>query len=215
MFGVRGFKIGRDLEGEFEETIKKLKKEAENPKPKPNPEMQKIQAQTQLDQQKLQLEEKLAQQKAQADQALEQQKAQAENSRLQLQAQVDAHQGQVDAQLAQQKAQLDDQFNRWKTQMDNETKIVVAQIQAKAQLQNTALSKDNSGIAVDPETGEAVKAPNMQDLINVVAQQLQQALAGVSAQNQQIAQSHQVLTQAITRPKKVIYDDQGNVAGIQ
>lgn len=40
MFGVRGFKVARDLESEFEATMKKLRKAAENPQPpQPSPEV--------------------------------------------------------------------------------------------------------------------------------------------------------------------------------
>ena len=49
-FGLSSFKIGRDLEGEFEMTIKKLEKEAQNPQPKPNPEQMKVQGQIQIQQ---------------------------------------------------------------------------------------------------------------------------------------------------------------------
>lgn len=42
LFGVRGFKVGRDMETTFKTTLDKLKKSAENPQPQPNPEKDKL-----------------------------------------------------------------------------------------------------------------------------------------------------------------------------
>lgn len=44
MFGVRGFKIGKDLEGRFKLAMEKLEKAAANPQPKQDPAMVKAQA---------------------------------------------------------------------------------------------------------------------------------------------------------------------------
>lgn len=80
MFGIRGFKVGRDMESTFEVALKKTRQKTENPpEPQPDPEMQKLQAQMQLDGQKLQLEG----QKAQGEQAIKGQELQLEAQRMQ------------------------------------------------------------------------------------------------------------------------------------
>ena len=45
-FGVRGFRVGKELETAFDLAIHKLEKDAEGP-PKPNPEMAKLQGEQQ------------------------------------------------------------------------------------------------------------------------------------------------------------------------
>lgn len=212
MFGVRGFKVGKELESAFELAIHKLEKDAKNPQQKPDPEMMKVQAQMQLDREKMQTDAALRQQDQQADAALVQMKSQAEDKRLQMQAQVDAHQGQVDAEVEKFKIQLQGQLDMEKSRMDNETKIAVAQIQAKATLQNTQLSKTMDGsMAVDGE-GNAQSMPTTVDLLNTVMSQLQKAFSDNTAQ---VMQSHQALMNTMMREKKIIRDQHGNIVGVQ
>jgi hypothetical protein len=192
MFGVRGFKVGKELESAFELAISKLEKDARNPQQKPNPEMMKIQGEMQLRQQEMQ-----------ADAQLQQMKSQAEEKRLQLQTQVDAHQAQVDAELARLKITLEQQLRASEEQskmniarLEAETKIAVAEIQSKAQLQNTALQAFASGNgAPQPDM------PNMNDLIQTVVAQLQAGFNG--------------MTQVMAKPKMVVRDDNGNIVGVQ
>lgn len=212
MFGVRGFKVGKELESAFDVAIHKLEKDAGQKKP--DPEMAKVQAEQQLQQQKMQADSQLKQLEMQNDAKLEQIKSQAEEARLKLQAQVDAHQGQVDAEVEKYKIQLQGQMEMEKAKLDAETKITVANIQAKAQLQNTMLSKttdESGGLSVD-ESGNTTKQPSMADLMTTVISQLQQSLQNNA---QGIAQSHQHLASVLARPKTVIRDDQGNITGVQ
>lgn len=75
MFGVRGFHAGKDLESAFEVAMKKIQNAADNPQPKPNPDVQKIQAQGQLDAQLENMKHQNAMQAQQGDIAVEQAKA--------------------------------------------------------------------------------------------------------------------------------------------
>lgn len=102
MFGVRGFKVSREIETTFDLTMKKIKQASDAP-PQPDPEMQKMQAQSQADQQKAQMEA----QKFQAEQQAAQQDRQA-------QAQVDLAKNaaemekiKLEATVAQQQAAFD------------------------------------------------------------------------------------------------------------
>ena len=78
LFGIRGFKIGRTLEGDFEQYIEKAK-QAQGQQ-QPSPEQIKAQADMQAKQAELQME----QAKMQAEQQLETQKIQFEQWRVQL-----------------------------------------------------------------------------------------------------------------------------------
>ena len=56
LFGVRGFKVGRELDNDFEQIAEQLRQKAQNPpQSQPNPEEMKIQAEQQKFQQEMQL----------------------------------------------------------------------------------------------------------------------------------------------------------------
>ena len=151
----------------------------------------------------------------QADAALEKQKSDAEDRRIQVQAKFDNQQLEMTSKIEQQKLQIQDRFERGKAQLDSETKIAVAQIQAKAQLQNTELAKDDGAVALDGD-GNAVTQPNMADLIATVTQRLEQTLGGVQQSNDNVLQSHQRLAQIMSTPKRILRDPNTNdIVGLQ
>jgi len=151
-FAVSHYKIGKTLEGIFDETADKLKQAAANPQPKPDPAMAKVNAQAQADQQRMQMEAQQNQQELAAKQSYDQWKAQldsrAEMAKQQFQAEENARQQQIEAARQQQQAQLDAQLEAhkaaiqkvsddaknalevWKAQLDAKVKIEVAEINA-------------------------------------------------------------------------------------
>lgn len=205
-FGIRGFKIGKELESAFEIAIQKLEKKASEP-PQPNPEVQIEQA------------------KAQANMQIEQFKSQQEQQRLQMQAAVDKNQAQLDLELEQHKATLAANNEMAKTKMDNETKIIVAQIQAKTALQTSAMSASKPGedgqpskkvdssaaeqaVGVDHiDFNSATQGPSTNELLQTVSQQLIQTFAGV----QQSLQAHAA---AVNKPRQVVRNAQGDIVGV-
>lgn len=83
-FGVKGFKISRELETTFDLALKKLAKQAEAP-PQPDPEQMKVQAEMKNDEDQRGLErDKMGQEKYLADQnfALEQEKLGVEKAKI-------------------------------------------------------------------------------------------------------------------------------------
>lgn len=99
MFGVRGFKVSRELETAFEATLDKIRKNEENPHPKqPSPDEQKAQA----EQQRTQAEMQMQQMKAQSDMQIMQAKMQAD----QLKAQTDLQMKNADIELKRMELQL-------------------------------------------------------------------------------------------------------------
>ena len=93
LYGVRGFRTGRQLEGQIDDALESLKETSQQP-PKPDPEMIKMQA----EQQRQAGEDQRAQQKQVADVQLGQQKLAADQQNAQMRASNEM-------QLAQLKAQ--------------------------------------------------------------------------------------------------------------
>lgn len=171
-FGVSGFKVGKTMEGMIDQMLDQMVKQASQPQPpKPDPEIQKIQAQIQLEDKKLQNAMQLGQAKTQAEAALQ-------ANEQQQQAQQNAHQNGLEAQRAQQQAQMDaaleqqrirfdaelrardDQaaerhqqnelmFNQWKEELNAAVKVEVANIASKAKLQDAATDTSTNEIATE------------------------------------------------------------------
>jgi hypothetical protein len=115
--------------------------------PKPDPEQMKLQADVQKFQAQTQMEQ--AKQQAQMQASIIEQKAQMEQKdrELQMMAQRDSEKAQLDAQLEQMKAQNEYQleqqrlaFEKWKAQLDSETKIYIANLNAN--IEQTKISTD-------------------------------------------------------------------------
>lgn len=124
-FGVTGFKVGKTIEGQFDEATEKLKAAASQPPaPKPNPEMEKLKAQQQADAARLKHEQQMA--------AVENQQAQRE-------AQDKAQQDKI-------QAMMDMQFEKFKALLDAKVKIEVAEISAGATLEAAQVSAANQGV---------------------------------------------------------------------
>ena len=98
LYGVRGFRTGRQLEGQIDEAIETLKESTQQQPEQPDPEMLKMQAEQQAEQQRQAGEDQRAQQKQVADVQLGQQKLAADQQTAQMKASNEM-------QLAQLKAQ--------------------------------------------------------------------------------------------------------------
>lgn len=159
-FGIRGFPVGKELEGEFNTTLQKLEKQATNPQPKPDPAMAKVQADAQASQAKLQAETQLQQAKMQGEMQLAQQKAQidaqTEATKAQSQAAVQQHLNELEnarenqrmageMQLAQFKIESEGRLAIEKAHIEAASRIEVARIAAKASDGAQAEQREASG----------------------------------------------------------------------
>ena len=121
-FGVTAFKVGKTIEGEFDQIVDNFKQQAQQPKapPPPDPELVKVQIAAQSKQQELQLKAQLDQQHIQAEMQFEKYKQQLQSEQIHLQNQVEAQREMLAAQnnfrleqmnkmLEQQLAQLHEQ----------------------------------------------------------------------------------------------------------
>lgn len=138
LFGIRGFRVGRELEGAFEEALDQIEQAAKQPQPEqpPDPKLLAVQAKAQADQQRIEAEIQMHrdEQAAQAAQ-VEQQNA--------IQAQRDQMQAQLDAQLEQMRAENERQMVMFQEAMKQQTAAIVASINAEAQKQAAALSSSS------------------------------------------------------------------------
>jgi hypothetical protein len=99
MFGVRGFKVSRELETTFDNVLDDMKKKMENPAPpQPDPAAQAEQARTQMEMQKAEASVQLEQAKLQNSQQAEQLKAQTSKE-------IEAGKAQIQMQIEQMKMQ--------------------------------------------------------------------------------------------------------------
>lgn len=217
MFGVRGFKVAKDLEYCFETAIEKLEKDAAAPRPPtPDPEMVKQQAEGQRQQLELQHKSEVEQMGVQKDSQIAQMKEQSQTQRDQMKA---AHEAQMEAIKQQHEKDmkaLEIAFDDNKAKMDNETKIIVAKIGASTQLRTASMSasidkKSNAGPDDINENGDTIAPePTLNDLIDTITESLNQVFSGHSELTGQVAQ----LTQQVSSPKKVLRGPDGKISGV-
>ena len=196
LFLVRRFRAGRGLESAVERAMKALEqKAAQQQQPGPSPEMMQMQADQQAEQMKMQAQ-------AQSEQMKMQAQAQAEQGKTQFDLQMHQHQIQAEMQLAQIKADFEiakqnnelqikaqemmarEQYDRWKAELDAATKIMVAQIGAKAGLDQAAMSAQ----AAASEEIDSTLGDGMTEAIDRLTDMQGQTLGQISGVIQAIAE---------------------------
>ena len=210
-FGVTGYRVGRELEGEFDTLADHIKQASKNPPaPKPDPEMMKIQME------------------AQARQAELQSEVQARDHEIQLEAQKQQAQAENDMKERQHKAELDQalekqrlEFDAWKTKLDNETKILIAELDAKTKLKQQHMSANPQ---LDPlldidMNGNAHLTDEITGVLSAVNQNVAELINANHAHNQELAMkqemAHQALVEHMTRPKTIVRDANGKIIGVK
>jgi hypothetical protein len=123
LYGVRGFKAGRELEGVLEQFVTQTSQKAQQPQG-PTKDEQRTQAEAQIAQMKMQAQ----QQSEQATMQLEQVKLQAENQIEQAKLQLEQSKIQAESQLEQQKMQ----FEMQSKQLEAQTELQIEQIKIQA-----------------------------------------------------------------------------------
>lgn len=198
LFGIRGFKIGRTVEGSFEKFIEQSKQQSQNPQL--SNEQQKIQADIQATQLKAQIEQ------------------QAQQARQQLEAQKFQHNATIEAQQQQMEAQKL-QFEQWKAQLDNDTKIAIAQIQSQNSMKQHVLTlnsnKEQEGLVELTDTGDTQPNSALSSLVEAVNTNMAQMMAIANQQNQSILQHQAEIQQQLNRPKQIVRDANGKIMGVQ
>jgi hypothetical protein len=223
-FGVTGFRIGRTIEGEFDNVADAIKEQSKQPKqPKPDPEMMKLQATMQMEKEKAQIN-------MQTRQAELQNQAQIRQQELQLEAQKQDMQAQNDMKERQHKAELDQfleqqrlEFDRWKSQLENETKILIAEMDSKTKLKTQYMSAHpNDPMTILDDNGNPKLSDEITNLLHDVNTSMetlvqtnmmaQQANADMVAKQQA---AHEMLLGHLSKPKQVLRDSSGKIIGVK
>jgi len=210
-FGVTGYRIGRVIEGEFDNVADAIKEQSKQPKqPKQDPEMLKIQME------------------AQARQAELQNEAQVREHEIQLEAQKQEAQAQNDMKERQHKAELDQalekqrlEFDAWKSKLDNETKIFVAELEAKTKLKQQYMTANPASdplvdVGID---GNLHLTDEISGVLHAVNQNVAELIQANQMHNQELAakqeMAHQALVEHMTRPKTIVRDANGKIIGVK
>ena len=210
-FGVTGYRVGRVLEGEFDNVADAIKEQAKQPKqPKQDPEMMKIQMEAQSRQAELQNETQMRQQEIQLE--TQKQEAQAQNDMRERQ-----HKAELDQALEKQRLE----FDAWKSKLENETKIFVAELEAKTKLKQQYMQANPLAdplVDIDHE-GNLHLTDEIQGVLSAVNQNVAELINANHMHNQELAakqeMAHQALIEHMTRPKTVIRDANGKIIGVK
>jgi len=190
-FGVTGFRVGRTLEGEFDNLAdqmkqKQAKKDATPPQPpQPTPEMIKAQAE---------------QQKAQMDAQMKQMEMQAE-------AQREAQRLEYD----KWKTEMDNQTKVLIAEMSSKTDLHLKSLDINAAKDQETLTEVSTGGIEQPTSA-------LSGLVDSINQNMGMMVATQQQHNQDLMMqqqmSHQNLVQQLTKPKQVIRDQNGKISGV-
>lgn len=196
MFGVRGFKVSRELETVFEATMRKLKK-AEDQPPQPDPAVQAENARSQLEMQKLQ----------QSGQ-IEQMKLQSSREQAQMNAQNQMQVEQMKAQLSLQieAVRLQNQRDIEAMKLENQRVIETDKVnfeEKKAKIQR-ANELESEYIAIEGDDTRQTKI----DLLAASVQSQGEALS-------QLTQAIGIMAAQDSAPKRVVRDASGKIIGIE
>jgi hypothetical protein len=221
-FGVTGYRVGRELEGEFDTLADHIKEAAKNPQPpKPDPAMEKIKADMQLAQQKSQLEIQTRQAELQNQAQVREHEIQLEAQRNQAQAQLSSQQSQLQAQMDAQLSAQKLEFEKWKTQLDNETKILIAELDAKTKLKQQYMTANPASdplvdVGID---GNLHLTDEISGVLHAVNQNVAELIQANQMHNQELAakqeMAHQALVEHMTRPKTIVRDANGKIIGVK
>lgn len=167
------------------------------PQPKPDPEQSKIQGMVMLEQMK---------QKAQGEQS---------EKEIILQAQKDLQKAQLDAEVKRMQAELEAakeanrlEFEKWKTELVESNKIVLQQMQLKQQAMSVNALKEGETLTEYDENGTEQPTSALTGLVEAMNN-------NVMALMQMQDAKHQQLVEVLTKPKQIIRDANGRVAGVQ
>jgi hypothetical protein len=217
-FGVRGFKVGKQLEGTFDLAMKKLNKQAENPAPPPpDPSAQAMMAQAQNDQARIQIEA----QKAQADAQIKEQEIELKKTELLLKMQEGEHKKVIEnKKLSFEESKIEEERLKTAIEIANQNKTEQGEeMQGKesidilhAKLQQAIQDREQEEREVEEKKQlEQQKLLEEQQEKEERRAQSQALMAGLMG----IQQSIGALIAEIQRPKTVIRNKNGQIEGVK
>jgi hypothetical protein len=190
MFGVRGFKVSRELETSFETAMAKIKKQLEQPPAQPPQDPAIVQAQAD----------------SQAKMAEVQQSGQIEMAKLQSSSQIEQAKIQADVQKEQGAQALElERLNFEKQQAAIDNEIAMRKLALDEKKEAREMLKLHLDIANKKDSEKEVEEPVEED--NTA--ELIQAFSDIQAQ------ANQSLVAALTAPKEIIKDEMGKIIGVK
>jgi len=146
-------------------------------------------------------------------------KAQADQQKMQMEAQIKQMEMQAEAQREAQRLE----FDKYKLELENNTKVLIAEMEAKKDLKTTSLNinskKVEDTMTMIDENGNQVAHPALSDLVDAINQNLQMMTSSQMQNNEMLLQqqemAHQQLINNVSRPKQVVRDVNGKIVGVQ
>jgi hypothetical protein len=195
-FGVKGFKIGREMETTFDMTLRDMKAKLENPAPQPpDPAVQAEQEKLKLEGARLEQDAGLKQAEMQQNAAFKAEELGLKREELGLKV--------ADIQLRQQDMEYKYSLEDKKVDAD----LTKSRMDAK--------SKASLDVAMsDPEMNEGQEITPMSTMLSQLAQAFNEGLQTIAEMQMQ---SNQAVVEAIRNPppRKVVRDNQGNISGVE
>lgn len=143
-----------------------------------------------------------------------------------LKAQAEMQKMQMENQLEQMRMQLETQkleFERYKADLDNQTKVVVAEINAKTDLHLKSLdinaSREQETLTEVTPGGIEQPTSALSGLVEAINNNMASMVAVQAQHNQDLMMqqqaAHQNLVQQLTKPKQVVRGADGKIIGVQ
>ena len=200
-----------------EDAIDKIKQPPPQPQEQDNSvqvKQMELQHSTQVEQGKAQLEQAKLQQTQQIEQYKAQQTAQLEQSKQQFDYQMEQLKGQQTMQMEQLKQQAETERARMKAEIDAQTKLQIAGMNAQA-AEKPAVKIDSNML------GESVKAhieqvkSDVDGQVKATSEQANDNLAQAMDRFSEVAQAMQQMMTDMRKPRMVVRDANGKIAGVQ
>ena len=228
-FGVTAFKAGKQLEGIIDETADKFREEAkakEGQPPPPTPEMQKAQMEIQADQAKTQAQQQYEMSKYQMEVQAKQQEAsiaaQLEQQKIAAQIELEKAKQEYQAQENQLKYQLEEQRNQKQMAFQFEIDKVKYETDVNKDILLTYLNNaskiETARISAGLDDGQVAYITNLEQAKIVQStlgldEMANYPIAGEPT-NSELREMMAKMLQTMTQPKRIVRDEQGNIAGV-
>ena len=134
-------------------------------------------------------------------------KVQAENARKAAELEEKQRKDAADYEMKQREMA----FNEWKTKLENDTKLMIAELQANKDIKTTAMNING----VSPESFTSLNEFGQEQPNNALAGLVQAINDNMARLVEQQTNNHQQMMQTISRPKKIVRDQNGRALGVE
>jgi uncharacterized protein YqgV (UPF0045/DUF77 family) len=166
LFGIRGFKIGKTVEGTFRTILADVEKAAKAPKEaRPDPEMERLKADMQLQQQRLQNDKEIASEKLKVDIAIAQEDAMIEKNKAIAEDQRKRDADVTDAAIEREKSMRQFQIQEEELRLEYDLKN-------KIEMVKLAITREQSSEKESESESEPIIESSLAPMIEVLQQMI-------------------------------------------